>query len=70
MRWLPRTRIFETNPLLWKWHTEVAPSGFWVKTRGPFMWWGKSPRSLEQRSALIATLREEDHELLERLSQT
>ena len=41
MRWLPRTRIFESDPRRWKWHTEVAPSGFWVKTRGPFMWWGK-----------------------------
>ena len=47
MRWLPRTRIYESNPLLWKWHTEVAPSGFWVKTRGPFMWWGKDGKRTE-----------------------
>ncbi len=38
------TKIFESNPRHWKWHTEIAPSGFWVKTRGPFMWWGKGVR--------------------------
>ena len=56
MRWFPRTRIFESNPRRWKWRTEVAPSGFWVKTRGPFMWWGKSERKRyddERRASLV-----------------
>ena len=39
-----RFKIFERDWHLWQWRTEVAPSGFWIKYRGPFMWWGKSER--------------------------
>jgi hypothetical protein len=39
MMW--RFKIFERDWHLWQWRTELAPSGFWIKYRGPFMWWGK-----------------------------
>lgn len=44
------TKIFERDWRLWEWKTEVAPSGFWVKYRGPFMWWGKGVPNARERS--------------------
>jgi hypothetical protein len=44
-----RFKIFERDWHLWQWRTELAPSGFWIKYRGPFMWWGKSERKRHGR---------------------
>ena len=63
-------RKIELDPRRWGWNIEIGVSGFWIKTRGPFVWWGKSKLTPEQRTALIAEIREEDSELLERLAQT
>ena len=44
-----RFKIFERDWHLWQWRTDRAPSGFWVKHRGPFMWWGKNERKRHGR---------------------
>ncbi len=31
----------ELDPRRWGWNTETGPAGFWIKTRGPFVWWGR-----------------------------
>lgn len=42
-----RFKIFTTDLHLWLWRTDRAPSGFWIKYRGPFIWWGKDGKRTE-----------------------
>ena len=53
----------------WRWYTSTGPSGFWIKQRGPFMWWGRADKQ-KQIALTVTKIREEDQELLDELANS